>query len=194
MTAEINFKSQNLRKTNAFEELERKREEALRAMYNAKPPPHKFGRKTSEAQFPYERGLSPERKVSKCKSMSSIAATSSTDYKLEDTESESEDHTPPQPSVKRSKSFNKEPSSEEEKAKKKPTMFSALFKKKTSKSEEKREGEEEDQVGSPKPIPRAQTLDNNYSHRNGGNKSKVKISKHVSLDEKGKSGKKGKNR
>jgi hypothetical protein len=146
---EIQFKSQNLRKTNAFEELERQREEALKAMYSAQPPPHKFGRKTSQPQFSSSVQLQDPRKVSisKCKSMSSIANNEDDSRTFKYSVTDSDGESPP-PSgnqltsqsatnIKRSQSFTKDKdkqhSSEDEKTKKK-TMFGFFSKKSKSNS------------------------------------------------------------
>ena len=144
---EIQFKSQNLRKTNAFEELEKKRDDALKAMYSAQPPPHRFGRKTSQPQFV---STAPERKVSisKCKSMSSIGNNEddSRHFKYSVTDSDGDGSPPPSANqlssqsavnIKRSQSFNKDKdkqhSSEDEKSKKK-TVFGFFSKKSKSNS------------------------------------------------------------
>ena len=142
---EIQFKSQNLRKTNAFEELEKKRAEALKAMYTAQPPPHKFGRKTSQPQY---LSTAQERRISmsKCKSMSSIVNNEedSRNFKYSVTDSDSECSPPNNQllshsavNIKRSQSFNKEKdkqhSSEDEKTKKK-TVFGFFSKKSKSNS------------------------------------------------------------
>ncbi|KAL5261590.1 hypothetical protein ACHWQZ_G007327 [Mnemiopsis leidyi] len=145
VTEEIQFKSQNLRKTNAFEELEKKRADALKAMYTAQPPPHRFGRKTSQPQF----STAPERKVSisKCKSMSSIGNNEedSRHFKYSVTDSDGDASPPPSANqlssqsavnIKRSQSFNKDKdknSSEDEKTKKK-TVFGFFSKKSKSNS------------------------------------------------------------
>ncbi|XP_063694206.1 uncharacterized protein LOC134825935 isoform X3 [Bolinopsis microptera] len=143
---EIQFKSQNLRKTNAFEELEKKREEALKAMYSAQPPPHKFGRKSSQpAQF-NSSTLERKMSISKCKSMSSIANNEedSRNFNYSNTDSDNESspqvtHLSSQSAVnmKRSQSFTKDKdkhhSSEDEKTKKK-TVFGFFSKKSKSNS------------------------------------------------------------
>jgi len=141
---EIQFKSQNLRKTNAFEELEKKREEALKAMYSAQTNPHKIGRKSSQ---PHYSSAAQERKssISKCKSMSSIANNEedSRNFKYSVTDSDSESSPPANTlssqsavNIKRSQSFTKEKdkhSSEDEKTKKK-TVFGFFSKKSKSNS------------------------------------------------------------
>ena len=130
---EIQQKSQNLRKTHAFAELEKKRDEALKAMYTAQPPPHKFGRRDTRSKFGYSN-------LNKCKSMSSIvnAGDDSRAFRFIQSD-EIEDVLPTEnrgeAKVKRSRSFSKDKeklSSEDEKVKKK-TGFSVanLFSKKS---------------------------------------------------------------
>ena len=143
---EIQFKSQNLRKTNAFEELEKKREDALKAMYSAQPPPHKFGRKSSQPAQLNSSTLERKMSISKCKSMSSIANNEedSRNFKYSTTDSDNESsvqvtHLSSQSAVnmKRSQSFTKDKdkhhSSEDEKTKKK-TVFGFFSKKSKSNS------------------------------------------------------------
>ena len=141
---EINLKSQNLRKTNKFEELERRREAALRDMYTAHPPTHKFGRKKSLSDCSLnENGISDpmlqrRSSINKCKSMSSIAYAAEneapyrqSDVELSDDEAKSDDESS---GLKRSHSFSgkdkEKNNSEDEKGKKKSTMFSGFFSKK----------------------------------------------------------------
>ena len=133
VAAEIQQKSQNLRKTHAFEELERKRDAALREMYTAQPPPHKFGRRNTQSKFGYSN-------LNKCKSMSSIVNADEDSRAFRFVQSDEKEDIQPLENgggakVKRSRSFSKDKdklSSEDEKTKKK-TGFSvaSLFSKKS---------------------------------------------------------------